>query len=206
MAHTGGNPCRDPVTGRYTSCGTGSGGSGSSDALWGILGVTAGIAVIAGIGYAVAVGRQQNQLANPTVAPQNQDPPMYSPAIDSDNDGVPDSRDSCRYTHRGPAQAGEWRNNWNWGCPVPTVTAVTFGTDGGVNTVVPGRTDSQSRTDASVPVLPDTDNDNVPDATDLCPRENKGQLPEIVTDSDQFNWLRGCPVRRRQSTVSPSSR
>ncbi|TXH11700.1 MAG: hypothetical protein E6R04_01230 [Spirochaetes bacterium] len=53
MAHVAGNPCRDPVTGRYTSCGSGS-GSSDPNAGWYILGALAGLAVVGGIAGAVA--------------------------------------------------------------------------------------------------------------------------------------------------------
>lgn len=115
MAHTAGNPCRDPVTGRYTTCGGSGGGSSDPNSAWYIIGGFGAFAAIAGITAAVAhAAHSREQEEQAAYAAENR--ARANP--DSDGDGVSDGRDSCPRQHRGEEQFGTARQNWLWGCPV----------------------------------------------------------------------------------------
>jgi hypothetical protein len=114
IAHTAGNPCRDPTTGRYTTCGSSS--SGDPNAGWYALAGLLGTAAIIGIGLAIAphIDRANRNSSVTTETPRISNP-------DSDNDGVPDSVDSCPSLHRETEERGIYRQNWLWGCPRSTM-------------------------------------------------------------------------------------
>lgn len=68
-------PCRDPTTGRYITCGSGSGdGSGALIAL----GVVAGIGVIAGVGYLIS---RASSPPTPTFTSPTESPVSSAPSI-----------------------------------------------------------------------------------------------------------------------------
>ena len=181
MAHTAGNPCRDPVTGRYTTCGGSGGGSSDPNSAWYIIGGFGAFAAIAGIAAAVthtAQERAREQARANAGVPANPD---------SDGDGVPDGRDSCPRQHRGEEQFGSGRQNWLWGCPV-------VGTTG---------------TDASVPVIyhdpangTDTDNDGVIDSNDHCPNTPRGNQPPAPNSTERLLYDSGCPNSADANTAS----
>jgi len=108
MAHTSIGPCRDPSTGRFISCSTST--PRDNSAIYGLIGTLAGLAVVSGIGAGISYYVQSNTRNSNTSVP--------SVLSDRDNDGVPDSRDSCPNVHRGAAPESGYVLGWEWGCPV----------------------------------------------------------------------------------------
>lgn len=68
--------------------------------------------------FASALSEHREAMQNPSGRSIATAPQPAEQTDDSDNDGIPNSHDSCPNEPRGPEQNGPRRQNWLWGCPV----------------------------------------------------------------------------------------
>ena len=118
----------------------------------------------------------------------------YRPTTDSDNDGVPDDRDDCKY---------EYGSASNRGCPEPVAVVLDTDKDG-----VPDNRD-KCKDQEGLPRFfgcPDSDDDGVPDYRDKCPDE-KGTIngcPEEVADSEPISLKKEETKINQEQITTPA--